>query len=153
MHALRFTYTHPDAGSGNLTVDNVQIVSCQGAGLPALSIGDVAVPEGNTGTSTATFTVSLSAASGQTVTVNYATANGSATAGSDYVTASGTLTFPPGSTTQTLSVTVNGDVAIEPNETFFVNLSGAANATIADAQGVGTITDDDVPAPTSRSAT
>ncbi len=148
VHALRFTYTHPDTGSGNLTVDNVQLVSCQGAGLPALSITDVSIPEGNAGASTATFTVSLSGASANTVTVNYATANSSATAGTDYVAASGTLTFPPGSTTQSVAVTVNGDTAVEPTETFFVNLSGATNATIADAQGVGTINNDDAAIPT-----
>jgi hypothetical protein len=127
-------------------VDNVQLVSCQGAGLPALSITDVSISEGNAGTSTATFTVSLSGASANTVTVNYATANGAATAGTDYVAASGTLTFPAGSTTQSLAVTVNGDPTIEPNETFLVDLTGATNATIADGLGVGTIVNDDSPA-------
>jgi subtilisin family serine protease len=147
-HALLFTYTHPDAGGGNLTVDNVELVDCQGGGgQPALSINDVAVTEGNSGTTTATFTVSLSAPSAQTVTVDYATANGTASAASDYVAASGTLTFPPSSTTQSVSVTVNGDTTTEASETFFVNLAGAANATLADAQGVGTINDDDVALP------
>ena len=82
------------------------------------------VTEGNSGTVNAAFTVSLSAASGQTVTVNYATANGTAVAPGDYTAASGTLTFTPGVTTQTLTVPVNGDTLNEPNETFFVNLSG-----------------------------
>jgi hypothetical protein len=77
---------------------------------PSLSINDVAVTEGNSGTTTASFTVSLSAASGQTVTVGYATANGTATtADADYVAASGTLTFTPGVTTRPVNVTVNGD--------------------------------------------
>jgi subtilisin family serine protease len=148
-HALLFAFTHPDAGGGNLTVDNVELVDCAGGGgLPALSINDVSVAEGNAGTSTATFTVSLSAPSAQTVTVNYATANGTASAGSDYVAASGTLSFPPSSTSQSVSVTVNGDTTTESNETFFVNLSGATDATIADTQGVGTINDDDVALPT-----
>src|SRR6185295_3092111 len=90
------------------------------------------------------FTVTLSAATPVPVTVDYATANGSATAGSDYETAQGTLTFPPGTTTQTLSVAVKGDTTFEVNETFVVNLSNATNAVIAGAAGVGTITNDDV---------
>jgi len=111
--------------------------------LPSLSIDDVSVNEGNSGTTTATFTVSLSAASGQTVSVNYATADGTATAGSDYVARSGTLTFTPGTTAQGVAVTVNGDTAVEPNETFSVGLSGASNASIARATGTGTILNDD----------
>nr|WP_320204022.1 putative Ig domain-containing protein [Agrobacterium rosae]MDX8306017.1 putative Ig domain-containing protein [Agrobacterium rosae] len=112
--------------------------------LPALSIDDVSVNEGNSGTTTATFTVSLSAASGQTVSVDYATANGTATAGSDYVARSGTLTFAPGVTAQGVAITVNGDTAVEPNETFSLGLSGASNASIARATGTGTIVNDDV---------
>src|SRR5262249_41687553 len=81
------------------------------------------------------------------VTVDWATADGSATAGSDYTAASGTLTFAPGETSKTFTVAVIGDTTDEPNETFLVNLSNAANATISDGQGVGTITADD-PAPT-----
>ncbi|WP_374057830.1 putative Ig domain-containing protein [Xanthomonas sp. WHRI 6108] len=112
--------------------------------LPALSIDDVSVNEGNSGTTTATFTVSLSAASGQTVSVNYITADGTATAGSDYAARSGTLTFAPGVTAQGVAITVNGDTAVEPNETFSVGLSGASNASIARANGTGTIVNDDV---------
>nr|WP_244860074.1 putative Ig domain-containing protein [Xanthomonas arboricola] len=112
--------------------------------LPALSIDDVSVNEGNSGTTTATFTVSLSMASGQTVSVNYATADGTATAGSDYVARSGTLTFAPGVTAQGVAITVNGDTAVESNETFSVGLSGASNASIARATGTGTIVNDDV---------
>ncbi len=112
-----------------------------------LSISDTSVTEGDSGTTTAVFTVTLSAASGRVITVTYATADGTATAGTDYVAASGTLTFAPGETTRTLTVTVNGDTLDEPDETFTVNLSNAVNATIADGQGVGTILDDD-PEPT-----
>src|SRR5436309_6619264 len=104
--------------------------------VPSLAINDVAVTEGNSGTVNAVFTVSLSPASGQTVTVNYATADGTATAGADYVAASGTLTFPPGSATQTIIVSVNGDTLNEANETFFVNLSSQVNAALTDGQGV-----------------
>src|SRR6185503_15070214 len=105
---------------------------------------------GNSGTTTATLTVTLTPASTQAVTVAYATANGTATtAGSDYVAKNGTLTFAAGVTTQSIAVTVNGDTTVEPNETFVVNLSSATNATISDAQGVGTIVNDDAaPAPT-----
>jgi len=110
---------------------------------PALRINDVSVTEGNTGTTNATFTVTLSGASALPATVAYATANGTATAGSDYLSTSGTLTFAPGVTTQTVVVPVVGDTLNEANETFFVNLSGAGNATIADSQGVGTVVNDD----------
>ena len=113
--------------------------------LPTLTINDVSATEGNSGTANAAFTVTLSAASGQTVTVNYATADGTATAPGDYTTTSGTVTFAPGQTTQTITVPVVGDALNEANETFFVNLSGAVNATIVDNQGLGTITNDDTP--------
>jgi hypothetical protein len=109
---------------------------------PSLAINDVTV---NEAAGTATFTVTLSAASGQTVTVNYGTANNSATAGSDYSATSGTLTFAPGVTTQTITVAITNDTLTEASETFFVNLSGATNATIADAQGQATIIDNDAP--------
>ncbi|MDX6081315.1 putative Ig domain-containing protein [Xanthomonas campestris pv. incanae] len=122
-------------GQGTIVNDDAQ---------PTLSIDDVSVNEGNSGTTTATFTVTLSAASGQTVSVNYASADGTATAGSDYVARSGTLTFAPGTTAQGVAITVNGDTALEPNETFSVGLSGASNASIARATGAGTILNDDV---------
>jgi hypothetical protein len=112
---------------------------------PAISIGDVTVTEGNTGSVSVAFTVSLSAASGQVVSAAYATANGTAAAGSDYTAASGTATFAAGTTTQTVTVAVTGDLVDEPNETFVVNLSSAVNATLADSQGAGTIVDDDPP--------
>jgi len=111
----------------------------------AVAIGDATVTEGNAGTVSADFIVTLSTASAQTVTVDFATADGSAVAGSDYVAQSGTLTFNAGETTKTISVFVNGDTVVEGNETFFVNLTSATNALIADGQGVGTIIDDDGP--------
>ena len=110
---------------------------------PAISINDVTLAEGNSGTTNAVFTVTLSPASSQAVTVSYSTANGSAVAGSDYVGMAGILTFNPGDTTRTITVLVNGDTDVEPNETFFVNLTSATNATIVDGQGVATITNDD----------
>ena len=133
-------------------VVNAVVVDGQGVGtivnddpLPSLSINDVSVIEGNAGTVNAVFTVTLNNASGQTVSVNYATADGTATQPADYTNTSGTLTFTPGQTTRTITVPVIGETIPEANETFFVNLSGATNATIADNQGVGTITNDDVP--------
>ncbi|MFO0674822.1 MAG: Calx-beta domain-containing protein [Polyangiaceae bacterium] len=117
---------------------------------PTLSINDVTVTEGNAGTKTATFTVTLSTGSGQTVQVNYATADGSAHAngvlaagGQDYVTTSGTLTFDPGQTTKNVVVTINGDTTYEPNETYSVTLSQPVHATLADSSGAGSITNDD----------
>jgi ELWxxDGT repeat protein len=112
-------------------------------GLPSISVGDATVTEGHAGTRSATFTVRLSTASDQPVTVAYATADGTATAGSDYQAASGTLTFAPGETSKSFTVLVNGDQLGEPNETFRVNLSGPTNATVADGQGLGTILDDE----------
>ncbi|HKS26423.1 MAG TPA: Calx-beta domain-containing protein [Pyrinomonadaceae bacterium] len=112
---------------------------------PSLSINDVGMIEGHSGTKNFIFTVTLSAASAKTVTVDYATADGTATAGSDYQSASGTLTFAPGDLTKTITVQVSGDTLNEPVETFFVNLTNAQNATISDSQGLGTIPNDDEP--------
>jgi uncharacterized repeat protein (TIGR01451 family) len=123
-------------GLGTITNDDA---------LPTLSINDVSVTEGNSGTTNAAFTVTLNTASGQTVTVNYATADGTATQPADYTSNSGTLTFTPGQTTRPITVLVQGDAVIEPNQTYFVNLSGVVNATISDNQGLGTIVDDECP--------
>jgi chitinase len=113
--------------------------------LPGLSIADVRVAEGKSGTTIANFVVSLSAASGRRVTVSYATANGTATAGSDYTAVSGVLVFLPGEVTKTISVPIAGDTIAEPDETFTVNLSTPSNATVTQAQGVCTIVNDDEP--------
>jgi len=133
-------------------VVNAVVADAQGLGTitnddlpPSLSINDVTVVEGNSGTTSAVFTVTLSAASGQTVSVNYGTADGTATQPADYTSTSGTLTFTPGQTTQPITVLVAGETVPEAGETFFVNLSGASNASISDNQGVGTISNDDVP--------
>nr|MCH9760645.1 cellulase family glycosylhydrolase [Actinomycetes bacterium] len=115
--------------------------------LPSVSIGNSATAEGNNGTSDLGFTVSLSEASTDPVTVGYSTSDGTATAGSDYVTTSGTVTFAPGVTSQAVSVGIVGDSVVEQNETFTVTLSNAAGATIADGSATGTITNDDVIAP------
>ncbi|MEQ1828256.1 MAG: SBBP repeat-containing protein [Pirellula sp.] len=109
----------------------------------ALVISDVSIIEGNAGTVSAQFTVSLSDGGSQTVTVNYGTFDGTATSGSDYQSLSGILTFAPGETSKTVVVPVYGDLVLEANETFFVDLSSPSNALIADSRGVATIRDDD----------
>ena len=124
--------------TGTITNDDV---------APMLLINDLALAEGNGGTTSFVFTVTLSAPSSATVTVDFATANGTATAGTDYTPVSGTLTFLPGDTSETITVLVAGDTVSEADETFFVNLANATNATIADAQGLGTITNDDAALP------
>lgn len=115
---------------------------------PTITItAKVSKPEGNgKGTTVFSFVVTLSAASEKLVTVDFFTSNGTASiADNDYVGNSGTLFFNPGQTTQTISVAVKGDKRREGNETFFVNLTGATNATIATAQGIGEILEDDAP--------
>ncbi|MBM4165531.1 MAG: hypothetical protein FJ218_01185 [Ignavibacteria bacterium] len=94
----------------------------------SLSIADISVFEGNSGSPSATFTVKLLPASGQTVTVNYASANGTVIFGTDYISTNGSLTFYSGDTIKTVSVVVNGDIYFEENETLYVNISNAVNA-------------------------
>src|SRR5205085_939528 len=92
-----------------------------------------------------TFTASLSATSPQTITVAYATADDTATAGSDYTAKSGTLVFPPSTLNKTITIAVTGDTLDEVNERFKLNLTSPVNATIADATGLVTIVDNDGP--------
>jgi hypothetical protein len=121
---------------------------------PRINVTGASMTEGNSGTTLFTFNVSLSAAYDEAVTVNFATADGSGfypwsyswatTADNDYLATSGTLTFAPGETIKTITVEVIGDVVHEPDEYFFVNLSGASgNALIGDGQAFGFIYDDD----------
>ena len=113
--------------------------------LATLSIGNVTLSEGNSGTTNAQFTITRShTAAAVSVRVN--TANGTATAGSDYVGITNqTVNFTAGgSATAIVNVVINGDTVLEPNETFSVNLSNPTNATIAVGTGIGTIDNDDV---------
>ena len=112
--------------------------------VPMLTIADASKPEGNS-PSSMVVTVSLSAASGQTVTTAYATAAGTATAGVDYATTAGTLSIPAGSLSGTITVPLTGDALNETNETFFLNLSGVTGANLGDGQALCTILDDDSP--------
>ncbi|MDJ0603533.1 Calx-beta domain-containing protein, partial [Microcystis sp. M53602_WE12] len=110
---------------------------------PFFTISNPTIVENNSGTNNLIFKVTLSTTSTQTITVNYATADNTATAGSDYTATTGTLTFTPGQISQDIIISVNGDTAIEPDETFLINLSNPSNALITDNQGLGTITNDD----------
>lgn len=112
--------------------------------LPGISIDDVSVLEGNSGQTTATFTVSLSQAVTNNVTVAYATADGTATASDgDYLPITGALVFSPGQRQRTIAVTIYGDLRPESDESFSVVLSSPVNATLSKAIGVATIRNDD----------
>ncbi|SVE11820.1 uncharacterized protein METZ01_LOCUS464674, partial [marine metagenome] len=123
------------SGAGRVTVN---VTSSEAA----LSINDVTTAD-ETATN-ATFTVSLSSAVDETVTVNYASSNGTATEGADYTGVNGTLTFSAGQTSKTFTVPILADATDEANETVTLTLSNATNTTIRDATGTLTITDDDV---------
>jgi hypothetical protein len=112
-------------------------------GQPSLSVGDVKLKEGDSGTKNARFTVTLGAAASTTVTVQAATASGTATAPSDYKSKTATLTFKAGTLKQTFAVKVNGDTRKESDEKFKVKLSSAKDAKIADATATGKILNDD----------
>ncbi len=122
--------------------------NCVAGTPPNLTIDDVTVTEGNSGSTAATFTVSLSAPAPSTdVTLDIATQNNTATtANSDYVakTLTGQI-IPAGQTTHTFTVTINGDLAVENNETLFINVTNVSGATLLDGQGVATILNDDFP--------
>ncbi len=112
--------------------------------LPSqLTIDDVTIVEGNSGTKTAVFTVTRFGATNVVSTVTYSTADGTATAGSDFTSQTGLLTFAIGETTKTISIDILGDTTIEGNEFFFVNLNNPTNVNIVDGQGKGTIDNDD----------
>jgi serralysin len=113
--------------------------------VPQVSINNVSVTEGNSSTS-ASFTVSLSVPAATSQSVAYTTSNGTAQAGSDYVAASGTVTFAPGEMQKTVTVSIVGDTTQEADETFSVLLSAPSSGiVIVDSQGDGTIVNDDLP--------
>ena len=140
------------AGSSDyasVSAASVEVTVNDDDGDPTLSIDSPSVAEGNSGTTTMTFKVTLSPASGKAVSVAYADATtGTATSATDYAAiTSGTLNFAAGQTEKTVSVAVNGDTIDEPNETVVVRLSSPSNATLSGGEqtldGTGTITDDD----------
>ena len=129
---------------GAVLADVLGIGTIMDNDAPALSISDVSMTEGGSGNNkTYRFKVTLNQAGTNTVTVHYATADGTAVAPIDYAAKSGNLSFSPGVVSKTVNITVKGDSNAEPTEVFFVNLSAPTNATIADPQGVGTIVDND----------
>ena len=149
----RFTVTLSSSNVEILGTPSVLVVNIQDrTTVPSLSVTNVEVLEGSTGTTTqALFTLTLSAVTGRTVSVNYATANFSASGGAlcgnqgtDYESVSGTFTFQPGQFSTVIPVKVCGDSSAEANEFFAVNLSNPSNATLAFDQGIGMIIDDDV---------
>ncbi|MDA0809743.1 MAG: M36 family metallopeptidase, partial [Planctomycetota bacterium] len=119
------------------------LLSGGGSTSPLIVIDNVTMDEGSTGTTTFTFTVSLSVAGTSTISVDYATVDGVATSPDDYTAVMDTLTFLPGITTQTIAVDVIGDTTTEQTETFTVILSNPVGALISDATGLGVINDDD----------
>ncbi|MBX7187704.1 MAG: hypothetical protein K1Y01_21360, partial [Vicinamibacteria bacterium] len=154
------TFTVPVIGDLNLEANETYYVNlsaptnavlgdAQGVGVinnddSTISVTNAAIVEGTGGAApNLNFTVVLSATSIYTITVDYATADGTATAGSDYTAVNGTLTFVPGAASKTVSVPISPDATVEPDETLFLNLSNATEATIADNQGLGTIQADD----------
>ena len=112
---------------------------------PTIRIASASQIEGNSGTNNYAFNVTLSNPSVGIVTVNYSTADGTATAISDYTAATGIITFNPDETSKTINLTAKGDTTLELDETFTVNLSNATGGTISQATGIGTILDDDRP--------
>jgi hypothetical protein len=148
---------HDNGGTANGGTDTSApqtFVINVGSTKPGLSIANASAVEGNGGcvTTPMVFTVTLSSASAQAVSVNYQTLNGtasgdatcSATRSKGYITTTGTLTFAPGETTKTIIVPIVGDTAKEANQTLLVRLSNAStNATIIRSDAIGTIVDDD----------
>lgn len=148
--ALRWASADAAGADDGLAVDDVSVTPRSGGVvLPSLSINNVTVMEGNSGPVTATFTVTASTGVHTGITFDIATANGTATlADLDYeARQEAGQQIASGATTYAFAVTINGDGTVEPNETFTVNLSGVSGATIADGQGIGTITNDDVAPP------
>ena len=144
-NAEDFFLTLSNAGNAVLAGGAAKATILDDDDLPSLSVDDVTIAERDSGTTSARFTVSLSAPSGRTVGVDHATADGTATAPSDYAAMDGTLAFPAGATTRTVTVPVSGDATDETDEEFSVVLSLQQNAALADDTGTATIIDDDGP--------
>ena len=130
-----------DRATAAITNDDVQ-------GEFSFSVGDVSITEGDAGEKAATFTVVLTEARGVIPTVDYSTLAGTASAESDYQAASGQLVFADGATSKTITVNIAGDTAVEPDETFTVQLANpTGGATLGDSSALGTILNDDAEAP------
>jgi CSLREA domain-containing protein len=142
---VTLTVTTNDQGNtgGPAQTDTDQVTIGVG-NLPLLSVADASVQEGNSGTTNLSFTVTLAPSSNLVVSVQAATADGTATAGSDYTSTTQTLTFQPGETSKTVSVPILGDSLAESDETLTLTLSSAQNALISRDKATGTIQNDDL---------
>lgn len=129
--------------TGAQSATKVATFRVTGGYVPAASVADASVAEGNAGTATLSLPVTLSARSTDTVSIDYAAADGTARQPADYAPASGTLSFAPGETSKTIGVAVVGETTYEPDETLTLTLGKAIGATIADGSATGTITNDD----------
>lgn len=116
-------------------------------GLPALSVGDASVGEGDAGQATLSFVVTRSPAARHASAVRYSTSDGTATSPADYAASSGTLRFAAGEATKTIEIAVTGDIEVEQDETFTVALAAPSDATLADRVATGTIQNEDRPRP------
>jgi subtilisin-like proprotein convertase family protein len=133
-------------GGWSLAITTSAPDCCSGGAPGEVSVGDVTVVEGDSGTTNALFPVTLTAAVGTPVSVDFTTVDGTATtADNDYAPLAGTIVFNPGETQHFVTISVIGDINFEPDESFFVTLSNPVNATILDGLGVGTILNDDKP--------
>lgn len=143
---LRWSDVDATSADDGLALDDFSLTA--GSATPALSINDVTVAEGDSGTTAATFTVSLNQpAPAGGVTFDIGTADGTATAGSDYTARpTSSRTIASGASSATFAVDIAGDTQLEPNETFFVNVTNVIGANVVDGQGQGTITNDDAAA-------
>ena len=142
---IRWTDVDATGADDGLSVDDFSLTPNGVVVQPNLTINDVSLNEGNAGTTSFTFTVSLSAPAGPGgVTFDIATADNTAIQPGDYTQKSLTAqTIPAGSSTYSFTVLVNGDLTPETNETFFVNVTNVTGATVTDGQGQGTIVNDD----------
>ncbi|HEX8197141.1 MAG TPA: Calx-beta domain-containing protein [Pyrinomonadaceae bacterium] len=149
---VKLKLSFPTNGSWLVNPNTAILTIVDNESPPKILIKDVSQSEGNNNSAPFVFEVSLSEPSDLPIFFDYATANGTATATSDYFASNGTVSFAPGQTVKNIEISVSGDPTVEFDETFFVNLSNPTNATIADNQATGTILDDDNPGRLSFSA-
>lgn len=142
---LRWTDVNHAGNDHGLAIDDFAVLPSFASSGPTLTISDASIAEGNSGQTDLIFRVTLAGTATGPVTFSYATssAGATATAGSDYTAVSGTGSFAPETTVFEIRVPILGDTTFEPDENFFVNLSNATNATVADNQGEGRILNDD----------
>ena len=149
---IRWTDFNASGADDGLAVDDFTLIP-HGGGAPTLSVSDASVTEGNSGAMIASFTVTISTAAHGGVSFDIATADGTGptaatTADGDYVArAVAAVVVPPGQTSYSFDVTVNGDTTVEPDETFAVHVTGVSGALVVDGDAVGTIVNDDEPPP------